>query len=73
MKVTIIILKFLFLGALFIVSNQNLYLGQSLDRTEFVHSFYSWIDTLVQHAYQITGYVVDSEWLPSQNSSGPFE
>ncbi|MEK6854925.1 MAG: hypothetical protein AABX73_01765 [Nanoarchaeota archaeon] len=67
MKVVIGILKFLFLGALFIVSNENLHL---INREEFVvfsELFYNWINTLFSHTLQITGFVVNSEWVPQTN------
>ncbi|MCA9485577.1 MAG: hypothetical protein KC506_01905 [Nanoarchaeota archaeon] len=73
MKIYISIIKFLFLGSLFIISNQNLYMNDSTDRHAFYTEFNSWLDTLFAHALQITGYVVDSEWLPKQGSDGPLE
>jgi hypothetical protein len=73
MKVYISIIKFLFLGALFIVSNHNLYLNDPADREVFYGQFNSWLDTLFTHSLQIAGYVVDSEWLPQQGSDGPLE
>ncbi|MBU0466927.1 MAG: hypothetical protein KJ718_00930 [Nanoarchaeota archaeon] len=73
MKITISILKFLFLGALFIVSNENLHLNEVQERTEFYGLFYSWLETLFNHSMQIVGYVTDSEWLPQENPQGPFE
>ena len=73
MKIGIFIFKFLFLGALFIVSNENLYLNDVQDREIFYDHFYSWLETLFEHSSQIAGYVIDSEWLPQENSQGPLE
>ncbi len=64
MKTYLYILKFLFIGALFIVSNNNLHLADLHEREIFYDSFYSWITNLLGHAGQITGYVTNSEWLP---------
>ena len=68
MKVTIILLKILFIGALFIVSNQNLYLSQQQDLDTFLGLYYSWLDSLYLSAVDITGYVVNVEWLPHNST-----
>jgi len=73
MKFYIFLIKFLFLGSLFIVSNHNLYLSDNEDRQAFYAEFNYWLDTLFTHGRQITSYVIDSEWLPQENSEGPFE
>lgn len=72
MKITIVILKFLFIGALFLVTNENLYLSNPQDRQVFFDLFYSWLANLFNHAVQLTGYVTESEWLPQNysNSAG---
>ena len=72
MKISIAIVKFLFLGALFIISNGNFHMNDIQERAEFFSLFYSWMGNLFQHSQQIVGYVVDSEWLPQENSTGPF-
>jgi hypothetical protein len=71
MKFSIILVKFLFLGALFIVSNHNLYLNDVSDRGAFYDLFYNWLSTLFNHSQQIVGYVIDSEWLPPENTTLP--
>ena len=71
MKLWIILVKFIFIGALFIVSNNNLYLSNVNDRAQFYNDFNLWIDGIYLHASQITGYIVDSGWLPENNSSAP--
>ena len=69
MKLWIIVVKFLFFGALFIVSNQNLYLSENEDMNAFLNFYYSWLNNLYTHVQDITGYVVNSEWLPVANST----
>ena len=64
MKIYLFILKFLFIGALFIVSNNNLHLADFNEREIFYNSFYSWLSDLFGRASQITGYVTSSKWLP---------
>lgn len=69
MKIWIVAMKFLLIGALFIVSNQNLYLNNVDDRRNFYDLYYDWMNNLFGHAKQITGYVVNSEWLPKNNDT----
>ncbi|MBI2452155.1 hypothetical protein HYV50_03700 [Candidatus Pacearchaeota archaeon] len=65
MKLSIFVLKFLFIGALFIVTNENLYLKNPADREIFFNLFYSWFSQLSSHLTKITGFVTNSEWLPA--------
>lgn len=65
MKLTIIAIKFLFLGGLFIVTNNNLPLNSAENLGTFFDLYYHWISTLFSHSEQISGYVINSEWLPS--------
>jgi len=69
MKLWIVLLKFIFIGALFIVSNQNLYLNVEEDRAEFIDRYHSWFEGLYEHSLEITGYVINSEWLPKNNGT----
>jgi hypothetical protein len=64
MKIPIIIITFLFIGALFIISTQNIHIGISQERGVFVHAYTGWITGLVNHAIEITGDVVKVDWLP---------
>jgi hypothetical protein len=70
MKITIFIIKFLFIGALFLVTNEHLYLSDPQDRATFFDLFYSWLASLTSRVVQVTGYVTSSSWLP-QNYSVP--
>lgn len=69
MKAWILVVKFIFIGSLFIVNNQNLHLADAGERGIFIDSFYDWISRISDKATEITGYVVNSEWLPDQNFS----
>jgi len=51
-------------GALFIVSNQTLYLQESEDMSQFITLYQSWLSNIFDNALEITGYVTRSEWLP---------
>ncbi len=69
MKIYLYILKFLFIGALFIVSNNNLHLNNPAEREVFYANFHSWLNNILSSVTQITGYVTSSEWLPNPNPS----
>jgi len=69
MKVYIFILKFLFVGALFIISNQNLYLTHHEDLTRFSGLYYSWLGNVFSNVVSLTAYVVKFEWLPITNET----
>ncbi len=69
MKTTIVVLKLLFLGALFIISNHDLHLADRQERTVFVEYYSSWLYHLFQQGFQVTSYVVKFEWLPDLNQS----
>ena len=64
MKITLIIIKLIFLGALFIISNHELHLSQSHEREIFFESYQTWLRTLYNQGLEVVGYVVRSEWLP---------
>jgi len=69
MKIYIFILKFLFVGALFIISNQNLYLTHQEDLSRFSELYYSWLNNIFSNVVSLTAYVVKFEWLPVVNES----
>lgn len=67
MKIALLILKLLFLGALFIISNHELYLKEAADRETFFDLYYDWIRSMVNQGFDVTAYVVKFEWLPDIN------
>ena len=67
MKITLVIFKLVFLGALFIISNHELHLNDTQQRTIFLEDYYSWLRTLYDQGVDVVGYVVRSEWLPVDN------
>jgi hypothetical protein len=64
MKIPIVIVKLMVLGALFIISNHNLHLLVPAERAIFFNYFFGWLGTLFQQGVDVTGYVVKFEWLP---------
>lgn len=55
---------FLLVGAFFIISNNNLRLGDSEQRGEFMKLYYAWFFKIFDNTKTITGYVVNLDWLP---------
>jgi hypothetical protein len=65
MKVTIVVLKLLFIGALFLVSNNELRLVESQDLNTFIDLYVAWLGNLFSQSVELTGYVANSQWLPT--------
>ncbi|HEA46396.1 MAG TPA: hypothetical protein ENH99_01295 [Candidatus Pacearchaeota archaeon] len=71
MKLPIIVVKLLVLGALFIISNHNIHLLVPEERQVFYDSYTGWLENLFDQSADVTGYVVKFEWLPKNfESSG---
>ncbi len=68
MKIFILLFMFLFLGAFFIISNENLSLRESSDFNRFGEEYYNWLGDLFEGAKGISAYVVKNDWLPSIES-----
>jgi hypothetical protein len=71
MKVTLTLIKIICIGCLFIISNNNLHITEQSDRIVFTNVFHAWLSDLFSTTSQITGYVIDSRWLPPDNSAIP--
>jgi len=59
-----ILLMFLFFGAFFIISNQNLHLSDEQDSVKFGQAYYNWASKLFDNGKSVMGYVVKSNWMP---------
>ena len=66
MKIQMIIVKLLILGALFVISNQNLHLTIPSEREIFLDAYSGWIISIIDKVVNITGHAVRLEWLPKQ-------
>jgi len=64
MKIALFLVVFLLIGAFFIVSNNNLYIGDSEQRAQFFESYYNWFVKMFSNGKSTTGYVVNLDWLP---------
>lgn len=60
---------FLLIGALFIISQNNLAFSNSENISQFSGLYVSWLGQVFQNSGKIAGYVVKLDWLP-ENSSG---
>jgi len=66
MKIYLVLLKFFFIGALFIVSNHQLYLSDSSDLMTFKEMYIGWLESVFNQASHVTSYVIHSNWLPGE-------
>ena len=69
MKVIILILiKFFLISALFIISNENLHLGDPMERETFFDTYYTWLGNIFNQTKEITGSIINLKWLPDEAS-----
>ena len=68
MKILILIMMFFVVGALFIISNNNLHLNESTEFGKFYDSYYLWMEQLFGNVKYVTGYLVKVQWLPSNST-----
>ncbi len=68
LKISIFVIKFFLFGALFIVSNNDLYLNNPSDFEEFMTTYVHWIDAMYSNLLTATGYVVQLEWMPDTSN-----
>lgn len=64
MKIIMIIVMFLLIGAFFIISEENLALQNSENMEKFMVGYGDWIDNVVTGVGGVTGYVLKMKWLP---------
>ena len=70
MKVIIVVMKFLFIGALYIISNQNIHILDPGQLSYFFASYSVWLVSLFTSAQGMTGYLSKVEWFPGQVGFG---
>lgn len=64
MKVILFLLVFFTIGALFIISNNNIPLNNSENITQLSETYLNWLDKIFSNTQDITGEVIGLEWLP---------
>jgi len=65
--IVLIFIKFFLISALFIVSNENLHIGDPLERETFFDLYSTWLGSIFDQAKGIVGSVIDLKWLPDKN------
>ena len=66
MKILMFIILFLLIGAFFIISNQNLKLGEKQNIQTFLTLYSEWFDQLITNSKTASGYAIKMKWLPNQ-------
>ena len=70
MKTVLFIVMFLLIGVFFIVSNENIHLNKSNETNKLVARYYLWAGDLFSNFKSISGYVIQSDWLPNDHLNG---
>ncbi len=68
MKIAILILMFLFIGAFFIISQNNLIMLEKENITKFTLLYKTWLSSTLTNVGDISGHVIKMDWLPNQTS-----
>lgn len=67
MKTVLILIKVFVIGALLIISNENLAMNSQENRVQFFNEYKLWVSQLFDHGVVVVGYVVGNEWLPDSS------
>tara|TARA_Y100000310_G_scaffold147139_1_gene146404 strand:+ start:934 stop:1155 length:222 start_codon:yes stop_codon:yes gene_type:complete len=73
MKILMLVILFLLIGAFFIISNENIKMNSSENVSLFFNKYGQWFDQLIDNSKSLTGYVVRSEWLPNKGKISEIE
>ena len=69
MRFFVLFVMFLFFGAVFLISNENLRISDKLDREKFYVLYYNWLGNIFFNFRSMTSNVIRSSWLPVNNSA----
>lgn len=64
MKLLVIILMFFIIGALFIISNNNLAMYKQENFEKFSELYVEWFNSIYVNIQTLTGEAVKLDWLP---------
>jgi hypothetical protein len=64
MKIFMISLMFFVIGALFIISNDNLRMNEQENIEKFSESYIEWINQIYLNIQALTGNVIKLDWFP---------
>ncbi len=67
MKLLMLAAILFFVAAFFIISEQNLHLGNTEEMQRFVDIYYAWLTQVFERGVEITAYAVSLDWLPNTN------
>ena len=68
MRIFIFVLMFFIIVALIIISNNNFSLIEKENFEKFSKIYYGWLVNIFSNMYDLTGYVVKINWLPSNGT-----
>ena len=69
MKIYMLIIMFLLIGAFFIISENNLALKNYDTRIKFGNLYLSWANQIIDNSKVLTGYIIKLDWLPENESA----
>lgn len=64
MKFLIILFMFFILGALFVISNDQINFSGNSEEKVFFDLYLDWVDGIFGNAKSVTGYAINMDWLP---------
>jgi len=64
MKLVLFVIMFLVIGALLILSNNNLPLYKEENIAKFKVLYIEWLDNVYKNSQSITGNVINMRWMP---------
>ena len=68
MRLLIFVIIFFILGALVIISNNNLALYNKENLEIFSQLYINWLDDVYSNVYNLTGKIIELDWLPKHNN-----
>ena len=64
MKIVLFVMVFFILGALLIISNNNLALYNPLNVKTFLNLYSNWLDGVYSNSLSLSGKIIELDWLP---------
>jgi len=68
MKVLMLVIIFLLIGAFSIISNENIKMNSKENIGSFFKSYSNWFDKLINNGKTVAGYVVKIKWMPDKQT-----
>jgi hypothetical protein len=66
MKIILIIVLFLLIGAFFIISNEKIKLTSLKEYNRFIKLYGIWFGNVVENTKQVTAQVIKMDWFPEK-------